>query len=60
MPFIVSSIAYIKGVSSEKTCTSITYSRVDNDGEFVKINFKVFGSNNETMVQEIKTQSYDD
>ena len=57
MSSIVSSIVYIKGVSGEKTCTSIAYNRVDDDDEFVKINFKVFGSNNETMVQEIKKDS---
>ena len=53
MASVVSSIVYIKRVSGEKTCTGIAYNRVD-DEEFIKINFKAFRNNYETMIHEIK------
>ena len=36
--------------------TGIAYSRVDNE-EFIKINFKAFRNNYETMIHEIKEDS---
>ena len=56
MVSVVSSIVYVKSVSGEKTYTRIAYSRVD-DEEFIKINFKVFRNNYETMIHEIKEDS---
>ncbi|CAI2182602.1 12731_t:CDS:2 [Funneliformis geosporum] len=40
MSAMLSSIVFIKSVSSEKVSTGIAYSRADNE-EFVKINFKI-------------------
>jgi hypothetical protein len=56
MASIISSIVYIVSVSGERTCTGVAYSRTDDD-EFIKVNFKAFRNNNESLVQPIKENS---
>jgi hypothetical protein len=56
MSSIVSSVVFVKSVSGEKVSTGIAYDRTDHQ-EFIKINFKAFRNNNETMIHEIKENS---